>query len=126
MNAWLCNPLQYPIQGHPVFGNWRTANPHGAGNIPLLGDAQWVDTWPHHSDEPPTYDGEPPWSSNNQMGRVCMNRHTGYVCWVFLDGHARTVGLKELWKLKWSRVSDPDGGPTPQEWPDWMQEFPEY
>jgi hypothetical protein len=58
------------------------------------------------------------------MGRVCINRHQGFVNWTFLDFSARKVGLKELWKLKWHRRYEVDN-PSPI-WPPWMQNFPDY
>ena len=37
------------------------------------------------------------------MSGFCMARHGRAINVVFLDGHARTVPLAELWKLKWNR-----------------------
>lgn len=126
-NAWTCNP---PPGGGIWWGQdvyWRTANVAGAHEIPLLGGHQFLDCWPNHTDAPPEYDGQP-WSQTSQMGRVCINRHSGFVNWVFLDGGARKVGLKCLWKLNWHRAFDPERGPTEEEFnsagSEWMREFP--
>jgi hypothetical protein len=124
-NAWTCDPppgenVWWGVQGDV---HWRTPNVLGVSNIPLLGENQFLDCWPHHHDEPPEYDGEP-WGPGSQMVRVCINRHQGFVNWVFLDFSARKVGLKELWKLKWHRNYEVDH-PSPI-WPDWMQNFPDY
>ncbi len=128
-NAYICNPPPCAtiIQGHLTEWNWRTANVHSADTIPLMGDGQWTDAWPHHSEAASEYDGQP-WMVDHawQMLRVCINRHSSNVCWVFLDGHARTVGLKELWKIKWHRNFDINGGPTGNEWPLWMRDFTDY
>jgi hypothetical protein len=131
MNGYLCNPPPEtePIQGHPANFNFRTANVPGADNIPLLTDNQWIDTWPHHTDPPPDYEGMP-WGVDNSIGmyRICINRHEGSINSAFLDASARKVPLKCLWKLKWSRAFDPDQGPTEEEFNNsgdgWMAEFP--
>jgi hypothetical protein len=128
MNAWACNP---PPGENIWWGRqdfyWRTANVDGAENIPLFGGDQFLDCWPNHYDEPPEYDGQP-WNVNhmNSMLRVCMNRHNGFVNWVFLDASARKVGLKQLWRLKWHRAFNVDNGPGPGEWPEWMRDFQDY
>ncbi len=128
MNSYICNPppCAVEIQGHPTSNNWRSANVKRTSDIPLLGDAQWIDVWPHHTDTPPEYDGIPPVTPEISMDRICFNRHEGFVNWVFLDFTVRKIGLKQLWKLKWHRTFDLNGGPTPGDWPDWMKGFKEY
>jgi prepilin-type processing-associated H-X9-DG protein len=125
-NAWTCNPPpgENVWWGQQDF-HWRTANVAGADEIPLFGGHQFLDCWPNHTDEPPQYEGQP-WFEGSQMSRVCVNRHSGFVNWVFLDGSARKVGLKQLWRLKWHRTFDVDNGPEPGEWPEWMREFQDY
>jgi prepilin-type processing-associated H-X9-DG protein len=39
------------------------------------------------------------------MCRVCMERHGLAINVVFLDGHAATVPLAQLWQLQWSPMS---------------------
>jgi len=125
INAWVSNIEE----GWNIwFGQkdiyWRHGNMKGAANIPLLGAHKWLDCWPNWTDEPPDVE-ELPYVS--QMSRICMNRHNGYVNWVFCDYAARPVGLKELWYLTWYRqypineVSD-----NPPVWPDWMKRFRDY
>ena len=132
MNSWACNPSSDELWGQPLNHYcWRVANAASADNIPLLLDGQWIDGWPLYYDTPPEYDGQP-WSTTSQMGRFCMNRHRGYINSLFLDGSARKVGLKELWALKWHRQYDTCGfwtvcgGMTPNDWPEWMQDFEDY
>ena len=66
------------------------------------------------------------------MYHVCINRHDGYVNYLFMDWSVRRVGLKELWKLKWHRKFNTDGawtlagGCDPTNWPDWMRRFTDY
>jgi len=130
-NAYICDPPPEVthIQGHTTAWNWRAANVAGAADIPVIGDSQWIDAWPSHGDPPPDYSGMP-WGTNHNLSmyRVCINRHDGFVNWVFLDGSSRKVGLKCLWKLKWSRGFDPDRGPSEEEFNNtgdkWMAKFP--
>ncbi len=128
-NSCVCDP---PIEvttvlRYPTSNNWRTSNVSGAGNIPLFGDDQWIDSWPHHTDPAPDYDGMP-WGVDGyiSMYRICINRHDGYVNWVFLDYSVHKLGLKQLWKVKWHRTFSLTGGPTSDEWPDWMKPLKEY
>jgi hypothetical protein len=50
---------------------------------------------------------------------------------LFVNFSVSKVGLKQLWKLKWSKNFDVNGpwtkagGVTPGMWPDWMKSFPE-
>ena len=131
MNGWCGNPPpQAPPdldEDHPTAWNWRQANIKGAANVPLMSDHQWLDGWPRHEDTPPEYDGQP-WGefAYENMGRLCINRHEGNINVLFCDFTVRRVGLKQLWKLKWSRQYQTDGGPTKDEWPDWMKGFKEY
>ncbi len=125
INAWVSNIEEGWNLWHGEDVYWRTSNVDGAGNIPLFGGNQFLDCWPHHTDHPPEYDGQP-WNDGSQMGRVCMNRHSGFVNWTFLDGSARKVGLKQLWRLKWHRAFDVDDGPGAGEWPEWMRGFQDY
>jgi hypothetical protein len=125
-NAWTCDPPPGSMHDtFPEINNWRTVIVDGANHIPLFGDHQWLDCWPQHSDEPPEYEGQPwHWYLTSQMGRICINRHQGFVNWVFLDFSTRKVGLKELWTLKWHRNYEIDY--PPPIWPEWMQNFPDY
>ncbi|MHC4069896.1 MAG: type II secretion system protein [Planctomycetota bacterium] len=117
-------------QGHEQDWNWRIANVSGAANIPLMMDNQWIDGWPHHTDEPPQYDGQY-WGISHTT-RFCNNRHSGYVNAVFLDYTVRKIGLKEIWTLKWHRRYDINGPWTiagnvvPSDWPEWMRDFKDF
>jgi prepilin-type processing-associated H-X9-DG protein len=84
----------------------------------------------YHFASPPEYDGQLPGNGINDIWRVCINRHSGYVNVNFMDFSARKVGLKELWELKWSRkwFTDRSGNPDydPPAWPQWMEKFKDY
>jgi len=124
MNSWCNNPrVRQDWIDHDKY-NWDTISQKGADNIPLLGDGQWVDCWPFDSDEPPEYSGQPWGHVPSQMARCCIDRHNGFVNWVFMDASARKVGLKEMWCLKWSRRFDTNY--PPPVWPEWMKTFKNY
>jgi prepilin-type N-terminal cleavage/methylation domain-containing protein/prepilin-type processing-associated H-X9-DG protein len=127
-NSYVCNPppdAGAAIQGHPVSNNWRGTNIKGAGSVPLIGDEQWIDCWPHHTDDAPLFSGMQ-WGVDHSisMYRICLDRHNGYVNWAFVDCGVRPVGLKELWRLKWHRTFEIDY-PAPV-WPDWMKKYKDY
>jgi prepilin-type N-terminal cleavage/methylation domain-containing protein len=135
MNAWVCNPPPDApeFQGHNVAKkNWRTFTTAGASQIPLLGDEQWIDCWPQAKDPVPPGDGEPwgPYANYGHMVRVCLNRHDGYVNWVFMDYSVKSVGLKGLWKLRWHRNYDLDSVPPEEEFntagDGWMRRFKDH
>jgi prepilin-type N-terminal cleavage/methylation domain-containing protein/prepilin-type processing-associated H-X9-DG protein len=86
---------------------WQLPAVGPSAEIPTLSDSNWVDGWPHEVDQPP----QPPFtlmtgqkSTAEAMRRICLARHGGKrINVVFLDGHAATVDLRDLWKLKWHR-----------------------
>ncbi|HUV65873.1 MAG TPA: hypothetical protein VMW24_18395 [Sedimentisphaerales bacterium] len=61
-----------------------------------------------------------------------MDRHSGYVNYLFADFSVRKVGLKELWSFKWNRTFNTSnvwtwaGGVQPEDWPAWMRGFKDY
>ena len=117
--------------GVPGDRGWRDlANIIQAETIPLFLDALRFDLWPLHTDAPAAHPNAA-WSANN-MARCCIDRHSGGVNCLFLDGSARKVGLKELWTLKWHRSFDTAGpwtkagGVTTADWPQWMRGFKDY
>ena len=128
-NGFLGNPPEdfgiwgrYKAKG--LDPNWRNAAVKGAATIPVLLGHQWVDCWPDHIDEPPLFSGQP-WGSCSQMGRFSVNRHNGYLNYVFLDWSVRKIGLKQSWRLKWHRLFDLSY-PLPPEFEDssyWMYKF---
>ncbi len=66
------------------------------------------------------------------QGGFCINRHNGTVNALFLDYSVRSVGLKELWTLKWSMDFNTAnewtkaGGAKPENWPKWLRRFKDY
>ena len=86
--------------------NWRRNDVKGAGYVPLLGDATWIDGWPWHTSGPPEYEDEHYLLTTSSFTRFCIDRHYGGVNWVFIDNAVKRVGLKQLWRLKWHRYYD--------------------
>jgi prepilin-type N-terminal cleavage/methylation domain-containing protein len=135
LNGWVLNPRPAlnTIYGRPVEGHWRTSYSKQPNNIPVFGGAWWVDAWPEEGDAPPAAPERPSDTVGmNEMNRVCVNRHGGFVNWLMMDWTVKKAGLKELWTLKWSKnfytagTWTKAGGVQPDRWPDWMKHFKDY
>ncbi len=105
VNLWVSNETS---------GNyWRTPYTKRASYAPLLLDGNWKDCQAYHFDAPPNY-GDYWWEPNqNEMKRVCVNRHNAAVNGVFLDLSVRKIGLKELWEIWWQKDWNPNNVPPP-------------
>jgi prepilin-type N-terminal cleavage/methylation domain-containing protein/prepilin-type processing-associated H-X9-DG protein len=135
-NGWMCNPpvSQTSVWGRsPASDHWRTPNVKGAWEIPLFTGGWWVDFWPRHTDQPPQIAGGPPDSpNNNEMNRVCVDRHDGFLNGLFCDFSVRDIGIKELWTLRWHRSFNTRGpwtqagGVDGASWPQWMRHYKDY
>jgi prepilin-type N-terminal cleavage/methylation domain-containing protein/prepilin-type processing-associated H-X9-DG protein len=139
-NGWLCNLSSRHTDGiwgrSPGGDYWRTPNVPGAYNIPLFQGQWWVDAWPRHTDSPPNIVDSamaiPDTPNSNEMWRVCTDRHDGFVNNLFCDWSVRSVGMKELWTLKWNRSFNTRGqwtragGCMPGDWPEWMRHYKDY
>jgi hypothetical protein len=94
-------------------------------------DALRFDGWPEDTEGPALNEGDA-WSGANEIKRYCINRHRGFTNGVFIDGNARKVGLKGVWKLKWHRnfnTSGPwteAGGVVSSSWPEWIRGYQDY
>jgi len=136
-NNWLFNPPPSVknIQGRLSEYHWRTMYVKPAAEIPVFADTMWRGGGPSVSGtagDPPSFNGE--WlGAGHEMKHFCIDRHGGYNNFLFLDWSVRTVGVKELWTLKWHKQFDnlrgpwtKGGGVTPDRWPDWMRGFRDY
>lgn len=156
VNSWLLGADRlrqlantYDWWGNPVFEDyaakrwyWNTRSLASPGSVPLLFDCVTESAHPEETDDPPTFDGDfsiallregPVGRQTLHMRWACVNRHPGgKIGMTFMDGSARTVGLKELWTLRWHRCSTPAGywttagGVLPADWPAWMRSFRDY
>jgi prepilin-type N-terminal cleavage/methylation domain-containing protein len=120
--------------------HWYTPQVKNANEVPVFTGSWWVDSWPLEIDNPPQSESGPPdIVGSNEMIRVCVDRHNGFVNSLFCDWTVRKVGLKELWTLKWHRFwqKNADGSPQyspwtkaggvqPDQWPQWMRHYKEY
>jgi prepilin-type N-terminal cleavage/methylation domain-containing protein/prepilin-type processing-associated H-X9-DG protein len=139
MNEWCSDPpsnVRDPsgLWGAPPSLTWRKiTNVKQANNVPLFLDCKLVDTYPSATSPPPELpdavcNGEE--FLTNPMKMICMDRHSGGINGVFVDGSARKVHLKELWTLKWHPRFNTAGpwttaGGVQPEWPQWMRKFTE-
>ncbi len=113
------------IEGKPVNTNM----------IPVFGDATWYDAWPRDTDTPAEHMdafGIGNQGTSGEMNHFCIDRHAGFVNLLFMDWSTRSVGLKELWTLKWHRsyvTNGPwtrAGGARPEDWPVWLRNYKDY
>jgi prepilin-type N-terminal cleavage/methylation domain-containing protein len=146
LNGWILNLAASKQAGDRTNG-WGRADADASGRsrhwgapparygneVPVFIGQWWVDSWPLETDQPPqTENGPPDVVGVNEMIRVCVDRHNGFVNSAFSDWTVRKVGLKELWTLKWHktyRTAGPwtkAGGCDPSNWPDWMRGYKDY
>jgi len=140
-NCWIFNsrPGQTEIQNRPVKWNWKTCDVRGASEIPLFGDSMWRGGGPFYQNgsaqsnriRPPDFNGQ--WlGAGYEMMHFCIDRHNGVTNHAFIDWSVRTVGLKELYTLKWHREFPQSGywtkagGVQPSNWPEWMRNLKDY
>jgi prepilin-type processing-associated H-X9-DG protein len=82
--------------------------------VPVLCDAVWPNSWPREEESvtgvpsvfDPAQNATGARNFGNDWRRVCIARHKFAINVGFADGHAETVELPDLWKLKWSRNWD--------------------
>ena len=130
INAWMHNPqgpgMLTPPEpaGQPYY--WRKlANALPATDVPMFADCMWDGTAPFQTDTPPPKSGQQVSSANGDMSVFCIPRHPGRrplgAC--FVDSSVRIVGLKELWRLKWSQQFDVGFADKYFTWPTWLNSY---
>ena len=134
-NGWAANPRGTWYYGADIIQNaWNhTYQVERPALVPMLADSAWVHTLPLHSDPPPLFfDHVEPSGFGQNMKFHCMDRHNGAINMLFLDGHARRTGLKEIWTLKWHPTFNTEnrwtraGGVSPGDWPKWMKQYEDF
>ncbi|MBA7673173.1 hypothetical protein ES703_81361 [subsurface metagenome] len=146
LNGWILNIAASRVAANTTNGwlrpdkdskgrsrHWGTPLVKNARSVPVFTDMWWVDAWPLEIDLPTTKEeGPSDIIGVNEMQRVCVNRHDGFINGVFMDWSVRRIGLKELWTLKWHRTFNTRGpmtlagGVWPGDWPKWMRKFKDY
>ena len=146
LNGWILNIKASKSAGNRTNGwgradndalgrprHWGAPVSQYANETPVFTGSWWVDSWPLDTDQPPqTESGPGDTPGSNEMNRVCVDRHNGFVNSLFADWTARKVGMKELWTLKWHRTYNTNGmwtkagGVDPSAWPQWMRLYKDY
>ncbi len=127
INSWVYNPApdSNMVTQYSADNFWRTNLIQKPYEVPLFTEAMWIGGFPEPNGiagQPPIENGE--WDSiDAAMKHFCIDRHSGAINIVFMDGHVEEVGLKDLWKLKWHKNFDTSGPWTKPDasWPDWMK-----
>jgi prepilin-type N-terminal cleavage/methylation domain-containing protein/prepilin-type processing-associated H-X9-DG protein len=136
MNGWLYDSL-VPMG---VWGYERFRSLTAAGqlpDVPMFGDCRVedisADEGPLPGDPPPVGRGfpTPPFALNvpadGVMPFFVLPRHSARgrpVNMSFVDGSVRNVGVKQCWRLNWTRTWPTESvGITPSTWPAWMDGF---
>jgi len=81
--------------------------PRDPTKTPILGDSTWMGSWPDSQDTPPanpraiqTSEVDHTWGEF--MARYAIDRHKTFTGnHVFVDGHAESVSLPNLWQIEW-------------------------
>ncbi len=115
---------------------WRTTEGYKAAyTVPVMGDATWHDGWPLDTDVPVADAfafGSGDKGTNEEINQWCIDRHNGWTNMLFMDYSVRSVGLKELWTLKWHRSFNTAGkytragGMLDSGWPTWLRRYKAY
>ena len=134
INEWCASPPDSVNEywGFPTSEAWKTITSVGANKIPMFLDCRFVDGYPMEMDSPPQFPEDHNGWGTNAMKQFCIDRHDGTINGVFVDLSAQSIGLKQLWTLKWHRnynTSGPwtvAGGVSPNNWPEWMRGFKDY
>lgn len=135
-NGWASNPegKSWYFSANPDTIAWRyTFLMERTDIVPMLFDSAWLGPLPLQSDSPPPdFDFIEPGGFGQNMRLLVLDRHDEKIDSLFVDGHVRNVGLKEVWTLKWHRQYRTDnrwtkaGGASPNDWPMWMRDFENF
>jgi len=127
-NDWCANPPSTEYWTMPSKYSFRTPNVSRRKDVPVLLDALYCDGFPMSANLPPPF---PDMYDNwyvNAMKIFCIDRHQGgTINGLFIDWSVRSIGLKELWRLKWHKAYDTEY--PPPDWDSeapWMRKFKDY
>ncbi len=128
LNNWVYSAPQ-DIQGRVAENHWRSpTEATELTEIPLLGDSMWRGGGPWLGDrmayQPQSTPGEytsPQNFSEWEMQHFTFYRHDKRVNWLFLDGSARPIRPRDLYKVKWHRTWDAAEAARKVVFPAWMR-----
>ncbi|MCF7958834.1 MAG: type II secretion system GspH family protein [Phycisphaerae bacterium] len=112
INGWLYGPDDPWAKNLSNINFTSESSITGGSEVPVFADSVWVDAWPRDIDDFQTpYINNPKYFQtgymqggiNQNMGRVCIDRHQMKISVSFYDGHAELVDLEKLWTLKWHK-----------------------
>jgi prepilin-type N-terminal cleavage/methylation domain-containing protein/prepilin-type processing-associated H-X9-DG protein len=137
INNWTNYMIRDRNGGREVRFFWKSVqNVTRANEVPVFADSTWHDAWPWAHDPPPpdpdAFGTGSPTVGRDEMSHFCIDRHNGFVNFLFMDWSTRKVGLKELWTLRWHRDYNTTGpwtkagGVQPNDWTVWMRRFKDY
>lgn len=112
INGWLYGPDDPWAKSYPDLDYTSPSDVRITSEVPLFADGVWVDAWPRDIDDfEAEIQANPEYLQtgyfrngiNQNMGRICIDRHQMKITVSFLDGHAEVVRLENLWTLKWHK-----------------------
>ena len=128
-NGWLIDTSEGTFGRDVAESHWgrkeRVTQPN---NVPAFLDSFWVDAWPMHNDYPQDPYDRRSWSTlNGEMQKFLVDRHSGRINGVFVDGAVQRISLKRLWGYKWHRNFDTSTVFTTEyaPFPDWLKRMPD-
>ncbi len=128
-NTALFKAFRTEVRGARETPDLNTFTLREHASIPVLLDS--VNPWPSLSGANSTR----PWNwpvGGGSLNSFVTDRHGRQTNAIFLDWSVRSVGLKEIWTLKWASDFDranpwtKAGGVRPEDWPKWMKECRDY
>lgn len=120
LNGWLyADSLVYDIPATHLFT--ESSEVKMPSHTPAFADSIWPDVWPNETSRPASNLEE---GAMAGIGRITIARHNsagmnnltsvdpngplpGAINMSFVDGHAATVALDDLWDFYWHKVYDP-------------------
>ncbi|MDY0356806.1 MAG: type II secretion system protein [Sedimentisphaerales bacterium] len=128
-NTALFTGFRTEARGNYEIRDLNTFTLREHASIPVLLDS--IDPWPNLRLADSTRPNN--WSEGgDRLNAFVMKRHARETNAMFLDWSVRSVGLKEIWTLKWASDFDranpwtKAGGVQPDDWPYWLRDCKDY
>ena len=101
-NWWMYSDRNKPGQDPNPLA-WETVNPPNSANVPIFVDCKWVDFIPQNGQRCPADLDLNEGGGVQSILAILLNRHEDETNVGFVDGHAESVKLEDLWSLKWGK-----------------------